>query len=141
MPAEKVLDLSGAYETAEQIESGEWFTLDSGLRVHISRGGSPEFYKVAAAASKKFAKGRGKEVPAEKNLESLIWVMARANFKGFLGPNGEKKVSVNGEEFEDTVAGRTGLLMLWPDFRDEVMALAGSTADEFHAEIEEAGKD
>jgi hypothetical protein len=137
-----VVDLTGAYETAATIESGEWFPLDCGLRVLVSRGGSPEFYKVAAAASKKFAKGRGKEVPPEKNLESLIWVMARANFKGFTDLKGNPVVvSIEGKEYEDTKQGREGLLMVWPDFRDELMALAGSTREEFQLEIDEAGKD
>ena len=135
----QVLDLTGVYQTAEKIESGEWFTLDSGLEVLVARGGSPEFYRVAAAAGKKFGK-RGKDIPPEKNLDSLLWVMARANFKSFKGPDGEKKVAVEGSQFEDTAQGRQDLLFLLPDLRDDIMALAGSTAEEFQMEIDEAGK-
>lgn len=136
----KVLDLTGVYQTAERIESGDWCTLESGLRVLISRGGSPEFYRVAAAAAKKFGK-RGKDIPPEKNLPSMIWVLARANFKAFEGPDGEKTVAVGDDEFEDTPQGREDLMALLPDMRDELIALAGSTLEEFQLEIDEAGKD
>ena len=137
----KTLDLTGKYETAEEIETGQWFPLECGLRVLIARGGSPEFYKVAAASAKRFGRGRSKEIPGEKNLESLVWVMARANFKSFRDLEGKVcEVQIGDAVHQDTPEGRTSMLMVWPDFRDEIMVLAGSTAEEFQMEIDEAGK-
>jgi hypothetical protein len=137
-----VFSLAGRYETADEIESGKRFTLESGLDVLVARGGSPEFYKVAARAGKRFGK-RG-EIPPEKNLDSLLWTLARANFKAFWGPSGEKvieaQVGKDVEQIEDTDAGRERLLWIYPDLRDEIMKYAGMTREEFQQEIEEAGK-
>ena len=143
MATKSVFSLAGKYQTADEIDSGNWFTLDSGLEVRVARGGSPEFFKVAARAAKKFGK-RGKDIPPEKNYESLVWTMARANFKEFRTPDGahELEVVIDGaaELVKDSDIGRERLLSIYPDLRDEVITLAGMTAEEFQAEIDDAGK-
>lgn len=138
-----VFSLAGKYQTAEEIDSGSWFKLDSGLEVRVARGGSPEFFKVAARAAKKFGK-RGKDIPPEKNYESLVWTLSRANFKEFRTPGGgnEVEIVIDGasEVIKDSEHGRERLLSIYPDLRDEVITLAGMTAEEFQAEIDDAGK-
>jgi hypothetical protein len=143
MAGKAMFSLAGKYQTADEIDSGSWFTLDSGLEVRVARGGSPEFFKVAARAAKKFGRKRG-DIPPEKTHPSLVWTLARANFKEFRTPDGAHELeAVCGDDVEviqDSEQGRERLLTIYPDLQFEVMELAGKTADEFQTEIDEAGK-
>jgi hypothetical protein len=136
----KVLDLTNHYQTADDIAEGKWFTLDSGLEVLVARTNSPEFYRAAASMFKKHGGKRGKELSPDKTMHASIGTMARAIFKAFRGPNGEKEVQVGDETIADTVEGRERLLSLLPDLREEVSALADLDASEFAEWVDEAGK-
>lgn len=131
------LDLADFYQTADEIAEGKWIPVQNGFEVLICRAGGPEFEKYAAIANKKFARRGTREIPAEKASDSARFVMARACFKGFRGPD---KVMLRGAVIEDTPQGRETLLRELPDFANEIAELAGSSAEEFAAEVESAGK-
>lgn len=137
--AEKLLDLGKHYQTAQEIESGKWFDLTCGLRVHVARANSPEFQKWMAAAHSRFAK-RKDRIPPDKVSAATRFVMSRACFKAFEGPDGEKKVAVGKEVLEDSIVSREWILENLPDLAEEIAEFAGMTAEEFAQELESAGK-
>lgn len=132
------LDLTQFYQTADEIAEGKWIAVQDGFEVLIARAGGPEFERWAAVANKKFARRGTREIPADKMGDSARFVMARACFKGFRGPG---EVTLNGEVIENNAQGRETLLRELPDFANQIAELAGSSAEEFAAEVESAGKD
>ena len=137
--AEKLLDLGQHYQVADEIASGGWWDLECGLRVLVARTNSPEFQRYLAKAQQKYAKRKDK-IPPEKIRDATVYVMARACFKSFEGPDGQKQVAVGKDTIEDTVVGREWILMNLPDLAEEIAELAGLTAEEFEEGLEQAGK-
>jgi len=139
MAEKSLLDLGQHYQVADEIAEGGWFDLECGLRVLVARTNSPEFQKYLAMAQGKYAKRKDK-IPPEKVRDATVYVMARACFKGFEGPNGEDKVAVGKDTIENTLAGREWILRNLPDLAEEIAEFAGMSAEEFADEFESAGK-
>jgi hypothetical protein len=134
-----ILDLGQHYRTADEIAEGRWVKLDCGLKVLVARTNSPEFQKYLAQAQNKFAKRKDK-IPPDKVRDATIYVMARACFKEFAGPNGEQQVAVGKETLDNNLAGREWILRNLPDLAEEIAEFAGLSAEEFEEELESAGK-